>query len=201
MKRKIFFIVLTAIVLYLAWMFYKANTEVLSTFGIMNEKFEEANKAAQNTSDSLKLKVNYTEYVDKVKVVDSVSENLIHHIEVIKNALITNVEDPTDYSKMDSTIEGDAFFFSNGKHSEAGEAFVNEVENYKAELHNLFHEDFSKIIQEIDSKFNYREDIRDWLDYNFKGLPLIATITKLTAMQSDIQQIKQDLFVAVLSKE
>jgi hypothetical protein len=34
----------------------------------------------------------------------------------------------------------------------------------------------------------------DWLDYNYKGFPAIASYTKLTAMQNDVKVTEASMF-------
>lgn len=199
MKKKVVFFIITFFIIIVFLFFRKMNSEVLDAFGIMNEKFEKSNKSVQSNLDSLALKVSYTDYGNKLKTLDSLSENLTKHIKFIKRELVENLEDPSNYSIMDKSTENDKFFFINDDYSSEGYRFINNLESYRYGMKHLFQEDFPETIKKIDSRFNYREDISDWLDYNFKGFPLIAVITKLTSMQSDIQQIKQDLLVDILA--
>ena len=61
-------------------------------------------------------------------------------------------------------------------------------------------ETYKKSIEKLDRLFS-TEDVTDnegkkkpWLDYHFKGFPIIASYTKLTAMQSDIKATETNLF-------
>ena len=101
---------------------------------------------------------------------------------------------------MDKSSQSDRFFFLNDGYSSDGLKFIEEVENYKRGIKNLFEKDFPNVVDGIDSKFNNREDIEDWLEYNFKGFPLVATLTRLTQMQSDIKGVKQDVLFQISSK-
>jgi hypothetical protein len=49
-------------------------------------------------------------------------------------------------------------------------------------------------------KNNETKDIDDWLNYNFKGFPIIATITELTQIQSNINLIKRDFLFEMIKE-
>jgi len=49
-------------------------------------------------------------------------------------------------------------------------------------------------------KNNETKGIDDWFDYNFKGFPIIATITKLTQIQSDIIQVKREILTEMIKE-
>jgi gliding motility-associated protein GldM len=41
----------------------------------------------------------------------------------------------------------------------------------------------------------------DWLDYNFKGYPLIATITKLSQLQADVKTTESDIIAGMFQSD
>ena len=72
-----------------------------------------------------------------------------------------------------------------------------------AELDSDFDEpefNFSGNIDEINNKFNYTQKVlntegnyQDWLEYNYKGFPLIASLAKFSNIQSDIRTVEYNL--------
>jgi len=88
---------------------------------------------------------------------------------------------------------------STNTHSEKGKQFIIKIEAYEDVVRRI-HLKFPN----TDTKsFKLREIIqnKDWLSYNFKGFPLIASYTKLVAMESDIKNKSEVIFNKVLSKK
>jgi len=99
-----------------------------------------------------------------------------------------NMESETmDFSKMDKPSN---LLFEDNR--ARGKAFIYEIELYKKHILSQL-EDFSyKTFNDtVNSSFvTSRIDEKDWLDYEFNDFPIIATYTKLTAMQADIKEIE-----------
>jgi len=204
LKKKIIFIALTILLAFLAWFFYvyikQENTKVLDDFGTMNEKFIENNSSLQKKLDSLTLQVSYTDYKESLEELNLLSEKLNNHIEYIKTQLVLTLENPSDYSKMDETSRSDTFFFTKKGYSSEGQEFVEKVEAYRLGLKILFGEEFPDISESVNSKLNYRDDIDNWLEYNFKEFPLVAVLTRLSSIQTNVDEIKKELLIEVLAQ-
>ncbi len=66
---------------------------------------------------------------------------------------------------------------------------------------------YAEVVKSVNSSFSTdpvanREGIKvDWLDYNHKGYPLVASITKLTALQSDIRKAQADVLNSMVQEK
>lgn len=204
MKRRgvIIFVVLfgLAIATYILFLIRKASQEVLESFGTINEKFEDINYENQVKIDSIQSVIMYSEFKDQFETLERLNQEFSYYIQDLKNQLLTHVEDPTDYSKMDEVNTGNVFFFSSAGYTEKGQEFVNRIETYKTDVKNLFNDLSLDISKDVNGLFNNHQGVDDWLDYNFKDFPLIATVTKLTAMPQDLNNLKQKILTELLSK-
>ena len=66
--------------------------------------------------------------------------------------------------------------------------------------------DFTAIQDDLSNRFNYSEKVvtsegteSPFLNYNFQGFPMIASISKLTKIQSDIRYIENKVLVQILN--
>ncbi len=204
MKKR--FIIIIVVLLGLAFATYilflvkKASNEVLESFGTINEKFEEISTDNQLRLDSIQKVVMYSEYRDTFERLDVLNQDFNFYIANVKTQLLENVSDPKNYSEMEDPSIGDAYFFdSDENYSEKGQEFVNYIKNYKKEVGVIFRNQPVDIDTQLKELFNNRDDIEDWLEYNFKGFPLVATITRLTSMSSELQTLKMSLLNQLLS--
>ena len=65
---------------------------------------------------------------------------------------------------------------------------------------------FSGNIDEINNKFSYTKKVlntegnyQDWLEYNYKGFPLIASLAKFSNIQSDIRTVEYNILNTILN--
>ena len=112
-----------------------------------------------------------------------------------------------DYEKMDGTKIVDELFFLGKGYAPTGQQFVDAIVEFRTDAVTLLRnkdEELSEngneplyagIIASIEEKFDTSEkrvnnkDPLTWLDYNYKGFPLIASITKMSLIQDDISKI------------
>ncbi len=195
--------------IYYVWsLFSSLNTKrVPEAFRIMEEKLQKSNNRLEEiidfekVLDSLRIQTSRTQYEEKAKKLQIVSEDLMSHIKDIKQNLTSKNIAPKDYSKMDSPSNLDSLFFDGSGYSETGKAFVEKIDYYKTTIVALFKDEVPQIREIISNKFNQRNDIDDWLEYNYKGFPLIASLTKLTQMQADVKHIEAEILKHILPKE
>lgn len=165
------------------------SNEVLDVFNELNLKLEESDKETARKLDSLVNSSSNTE----TRLLDSVSNKLLVYIEYIKTEVLISL-DSKDYESMDSPDLLDTYFFEKEQLSEEGIKFKNEIKNYTDILSEVFSSRYPEIIKNVELDFNI-DDLKgkDWLEFNFKGFPQIASLTKLTQMQSDIKSIRKKL--------
>ena len=199
---------------FIAMMALQMSREVLSAFGMVNDKFEAATASVQknNTEVSLQqLKVRaeddptrFKEAYQKAKEINAVTNQFVSEINVSKS-LITDEyrqEDGTlPFESMDKSDVIDKAWFSGDKLTEQGTAFLQNIENYKEQVKAILGVDvtFNNIKSDLDSRFDLN-DVKDkggivkpYLTYNFQGFPAIASLTKLSAMQNDARMIEHDI--------
>ncbi|MEL6811297.1 MAG: gliding motility protein GldM [Bacteroidota bacterium] len=212
---------------FIAMLALNMSKEVLSAFGILNEKIEKANTdtAARNVAfmDGLATKASdepeqYGAVLEKAKEVDAISAELDNYLTALKSEAIKDIEDPKDFEVMDKADFFDRRFFNADKYKPEGQEFVDKINGYRTKMDALFAsieadttlskqitglEDIKKSIDEnfdASGKVNASDGTkRDWLRYHYEGFPLIASLTKLTQFQADVKTTKSELLSKMLS--
>ncbi len=196
--------------IFIAMLAMNMSKEVLQAFGLMDNKLVAANDAAttRNTRsyEDLALKAveqseKYSDENAKAKKIQELSTEYNAYIEGIKEEMKATVDDPTDYQTMDSGKFLDAKFFkgNDGVYQEAGQEFVDRMNNFRTEIGAVMGEGSENIKNDVASRFstdkvtNREGKEIHWLDYNFKGFPLVASITKMTQIQADIKTTESEV--------
>ncbi len=211
MKRSVLIILIVAIVGLITVILVgrSMSNDVLESFSIINEQLEEANRETDVSIDSVLAETSTFLKETRLNMVflDSITSALSGELEDIKKALLTSVSDPDDYERMDSPDAGDTYFFSNEEISENGERFLDHLDGYLNALALHFEEEYPDHVADAKELLSTQpvttSDGREvpWLAYNFKGFPLIASVTKLTQMQADIKSIRSDILSEMLSTD
>jgi len=202
---------------FIAMMALNMSKEVLSAFGLMNERLVDSNESTtvrnQMFLDNLKEKAEqnakqYGELLDKAQKIENLSSGLYQYIEDIKIEMMADVKDPTDYEVMDKSMYLDNKFFKGGDHyTTEGQEFVDKINNFRTEIITLLGESFKDVQTIVNKKFSTGDNgkikdregkNRDWLEYHYKGFPMVASLTKLTQIQSDIKTVQGDILSAML---
>ncbi|MDT0556135.1 hypothetical protein [Patiriisocius hiemis] len=207
MKKSYLVLMVIGLLLALGVMFIlrACNTEVLESFNTLNERMIENNTTRSIEIDSLQEKViSYSIYAERIKKLDSASQELTSYIEDLKNGATRGFND--DFSKMDTSNYFDTLFFNGSTLSEEGLLFVENIKKYKQstkELKKISPQTYQFVLKTFDTRPVKNASGMDveWLEYHFKGFPLIASITKLTQIQSDISFIKQEFLLAALGSD
>lgn len=206
---------------FIAMLALNMSKEVLSAFGLMNEKFEAANKSAQETNagmlQALDKKASedahFSQAATDAKKIAGISNDFFAYLETLKKDATEGQEiDPETkklpYEAMDKGDKIDERWFEGdglspkGKEIEA--RFAKYVSDMKAVLGN--NSKMSSLINEISSKFSTADvkaadgATKKYLDYHFKGFPAIASLTKITAFQNDVKKAEADTYSILLGK-
>ncbi|MCM8569343.1 gliding motility protein GldM [Gramella jeungdoensis] len=201
---------------FIAMMALNMSKEVLTAFGLMNEKLNEtsANYAQRNQAllAGLDMKVEeqpakYTSIKEDADRIHQLSNDLNEYIEGIKEQLRASVDDPTDYETMDKANTMDQMFFQSGRVSPDGQAFVDQIDQYREGVSAILSEDYPAIASKVNLQKDFstaevttRENIKKpWLEYHYQGFPLIASITKLTQLQADIKSTETEILSSMFS--
>jgi gliding motility-associated protein GldM len=190
------------------------SKEVLSAFGLINERFETANNLALTSNQGiladLDLKAQDKPEQYKVpneigKKVDAASTTFYKFVETLKGDFTKDIKREENgklpYETMDNSSKLDESWFSGDGLSAKGKEVVAAVEAYKSAINSAIGSDakFKDILTEFNTKFNTgdvvdREGVKkNNLDYNFKHFPLIASVAKLTAIQNDVNSTENQI--------
>ena len=128
----------------------------------------------------------------------------------------------TDYQTMDKSNDLDELFFDGDNVLELGKKYVNnliihsdlflsiidpiKIKEIEPGFQGTEH-DFSRVKNILDLNFKYQDTIinssgnsQDYLDFNFKGFPKIASLSKFTKLQSDIKELELQMLEALSNK-
>lgn len=207
---------------FIAMLALNMSKEVLSAFGLMNEKFEGANSSAQLSNaemlTSLDAKASeaggeFAAASTTAHKVEVITTNFYDYIAKIKSEVLvgTKVDPQTGklpYEAMDKGDNIDNLWFSPSGYSAKGKEVITTIEKYKSDMKLALGDNkkLSPILSEVDTKFNLsnvknKDGIPvDYLDYHFKGFPAIASLAKLSAWQNDVKKVETDVFNTLLGK-
>tara|TARA_R110002124_G_scaffold99337_1_gene245374 strand:+ start:113205 stop:114764 length:1560 start_codon:yes stop_codon:yes gene_type:complete len=200
---------------FIAMLALNMSKEVLSAFGLLNEKIEKANidTSSRNVAflENLELKASeapeqYSDLLAKAKQVNTASKELDSYIETLKNEAIKGIEDPTDYEVMDKADFFNNRFFNADKYKAEGQEFIDKINEYRTSLSNIIGDSlYPDIKKSINENFSTSEVTNrdgnkvDWLRYNYEGFPLVASLTKLTQVQADVKNTNNELLSKMLA--
>ncbi|MFD0993312.1 type IX secretion system motor protein PorM/GldM [Tenacibaculum geojense] len=199
---------------FLAMMAMSMGKEVLAAFGLMNEKLIDANQRAteqnQKAYQSLALKAaeqakQYGEAKEKTDALKVKANELYAYVDDLKSKMTADVEDKNDYQVMDKSDFLDSYFFEGGTITAKGKEFVSKIDEFrKSALEILGESDIASVVKsrfDTDPVTN-REGLQlNWLNYNYEGFPLIASLTKLTQIQADVKATESDALSTLLRGE
>ena len=197
---------------FIAMLAMNMSKQVLSAFGFMNEKLTASNVSAeqQNAATYANLATKaadqpekYADHNKNAQSVQALSLNFNAHLEKMKDELTAHVEDKTDYETMDSENAGNEYFFKGEELTEAGTAFVSEMNKYRAEVTALLGEDYEDITKKVNTRFDTSDqEIEDgtqpWINNRYEGFPLITTITNLSQIQADVKATENEMLMAMV---
>lgn len=208
--------------IFIAMLALNMSKEVLSAFGLMNEKLTESNEATESRNASFVASLDvkaegqpekYKPLKAKADQIDALAHNFDAYLEELKGNMTAKIDDPTDYEIMDKGDYLDEHFFKGGKINEDGQAFLNHMKDFREGVASILagEKGMESVVKEVNEKFSTeevknRDGIKvDWLDYHYKGFPLVASLTKMTQLQSDIKttesQVLSNMLAGTLSSE
>lgn len=208
---------------FIAMMAMNMSKEVLSAFGLLNERLAEANLSADERNVAflagLDKKVEeqpdiYGPLREKANTVHTLSAEFDTYLASVKSGLESSVNpetmDQKFYEAMDKTDYFDLTFFRGNGYSEAGQEFIDQITNYRTQINELLGSDprFANIVEEVNKKFNTDDVTRQrdgavvpYLNYHYQGFPMVASLTKLTQLQNDVKTINSQILTAMLEGE
>ena len=207
---------------FIAMLALNLSKEVLSAFGILNKKIVESNSLTDSRNESSFLQLSqkakdqpgqYGDKREKVEKIRALSKEFSGYLEGLKMEVTKKFpkdkEGNYPYEKMDKGDLIDRMFFSQEKLSKKGQEFLDKIQNYPAQIKaiggsSIADVEMKKIEKRFETKPVYSEKAgveKTWMEYNYHGFPLIASITKLTQLQADIKTTESDVMTGMFQSD
>ena len=202
--------------IFIAMLALNMSKEVLSAFGLMNEKLEASNAKTTDNNNaflaSLEVKASentekFGPLYEKASQIQKLSSEYYNYLGDLKNRMTEKLEDDQDYEVMDKSDFLDQEFFQGDNYTKEGKDFVGRIDGYRIEVSRILGEDFKEVASTLDSRFSTGENGKatnrdgkkiDWLNNHIKGFPLVASMTKITQLQADIKATEEEALSAML---
>jgi gliding motility-associated protein GldM len=199
--------------IFIAMLALNMSKEVLSAFGLMNAKLTETNDAATVRNNdfftSLEIQAQgqpekFKPLLDQATQVKSLATDLNTFLADLKADMTATVDDPQDYEIMDKGDYLDELWFIGDKLKPEGEEFLNKLATFRDGISEVIGESYPEIANDVQKKFatdpeTTRDGItKEWLDYHYKGFPLVASLTKMTQLQADVKTTESEVMSAML---
>jgi len=201
---------------FIAMLALNMSKEVLSAFGILNKKLVESNGLTTARNDDAfqqlaqKASEQSGQYGDKkvkVEKIRALCKDFYGYVENLKSSSSKefDLNEEGVFEKMDKGDYFDNLFFNGDKVSKEGKEFLNKINNFPLEVKKIggsaiAEEEMNKIMNRFSTaeiKSKKAGATLSWIDYNFKGFPLIASITKLSQLQADIKTTESDIIAGM----
>ena len=206
---------------FIAMLAMNMSKEVLSAFGLINERFEAANASATSTNEQMlqaldtkasEAKGEFIAAAATAHKVQAATKKFYDFVGTLKAEVLKGVEVDKEtgklpYEAMDKADNLDHSWFTGDGYTSRGKEVMSAIEAYKAEMNAaLSDKKYAPILNELNKKFDLSE-VKDkegvkvkYLDYHFKGFPAIASLAKLTAWQNDAKKAESDVISSALGK-
>lgn len=206
--------------IFIAMMALNMSKEVLSAFGMLNERLVESNTAAEarNLSflDNLATKaVEQPEQYGAVKAkadeISALSKTFDSYVQSVKDQMKERSplkpDEYTKYELQDQSDYLDQLLFNGDNLTEVGAGLVQHINDYREGVLGILGDDprYEAIVKDINRKFETNTVTRqdgvdvDWIRYQFEGFPMIASETKMTQMQNDVKATQSEILQAMLA--
>ncbi|NBU80719.1 MAG: gliding motility protein GldM [Flavobacteriaceae bacterium] len=207
---------------FIAMLALNMSKEVLSAFGILNNKIESSNSITDTRNESSflqlqqKAKDQPLQYGDKKAKVDKIRalcKEFSDYIEGIKTEITKpfpkDKEGNYPCEQMDKSDAIDNMFYTGDKESKKGKEFVEKIKSFAGKIKAIGGSSIAEVeMKKIEKRFAtddvYSEKAEaklSWLDYNYHHFPLIASVTKLTQLQADIKTTESDIMEGMFKSD
>lgn len=206
---------------FIAMLALNMSKEVLSAFGLMNERLTEANTSAAERNSAylanlaLKAEENQARFAEtktKADQIAQISDEFTNYLQSIKDELKGTVKEDdmatNNFEVMDKPDHLNTKFFRGTNLTEEGQEFKDRINKYREDVLAIIGDDYPAIKADLVKKFNTDDVERkrdgktvEWLSYHYEGFPMIASMTKLTQMQADVKATNSEIFSRMLEGE
>ncbi|MCP4483601.1 MAG: gliding motility protein GldM [Flavobacteriaceae bacterium] len=204
---------------FIAMLALNMSKEVLSAFGLLEEKITQSNESTDVRNDAfmanLAVKASdepqtYAELNEKAKQINTLSNTLDNYIEEIKTGMMKTVkpDQQDNYEVQDKPDFLDTKFFKGDKLSKDGLLFESNMLSYRDGIIDILGDDYPVISKSVNEQFGMQEESPrgkkvkvNALKFHFEGFPMIASKTKLTQIQSNIKTIQNEILSSMMRGE
>ena len=205
---------------FIAMLAMNMTKEVLTAFGLMNEKFETANKEASTTNQAMlqaldakaiEAKGEFEKAAITAHKVEAATKKFDAFVATAKTQVLVGVESEGGkfpYESMDKADNLDNGWFVGEGYTNEGKKVMTALETYKSEMASALgtEKKYSSILNQVNKSFDL-SDVPNkegkkikYLEYHFKGFPAIASLAKLSMWQNDAKKAESDVIAAALGK-
>ncbi|WP_445954773.1 type IX secretion system motor protein PorM/GldM [Yeosuana sp.] len=200
--------------IFIAMLALNMSKEVLSAFGLMNEKLTESNEAASDRNATfmagLEQKASeqpakYESLKAKASQIKQLANDFNSYLEDLKSKMTAKIKDPTDYEIMDKGDYLDEHFFKGDAIKPDGKEYLAQIAKFRNGVAEVLKDnpEMATVVKDVQAKFATDAVKRGagtvgWLDHNYKGFPLVASLTKMTQIQSDIKTTESEVMSTML---
>ncbi|MFM9826125.1 gliding motility protein GldM [Flavobacterium sp.] len=207
---------------FIAMLALNMSKEVLAGFGILNLKIIESNSITDGRNEasfeqlSQKAVDQPGQYGEKKLIVEKIrkiSKEYCDYLESIKTDITRKTEKDAqgnfNYEQMDKGDLVDRLFFKGERTSKEGKEFLERIKNFPGQIKVIAGSKLPEVeIDKIEKRFatnpvKKKDEIipEPWINYNYKGYPLIATVTKLTQLQADVKATESDVMASMFQSD
>jgi gliding motility-associated protein GldM len=204
--------------IFIAMLAMQMDKKVLSSFGFMKEKIEDANIASStnisNILSSLETKASdqpekFADVNIKAKQINKLSNDLFNYLSSVKDSILLNTEeeDKNNYESMSGGDRLDEMFFKGEGLTSQGEQYVSTINNYRDNLLSILGSDANPdLIININKRFNTdpepagEEGTKDipWIRSRYEGMPMITSLANMTQIQGDVKNTEAEIYTNLL---
>jgi gliding motility-associated protein GldM len=200
--------------IFIAMLALNMSKEVLSAFGLMNEKLVESNEAATERNSlffagleqqAIDQPEKYEPLKNQAAQISSLADDFNSYLADLKTQMTAKLDDPKDYEIMDKGDFLDNEFFKGDKLKPEGEKFLAQITKFREGVVGVIGTEYPSIAKDVKEKFatepvkNRDGNVIQWLDYHYKGFPLVASLTKMTQLQADIKGTESEVLSSMLA--
>jgi gliding motility-associated protein GldM len=207
---------------FIAMLALNMSKEVLAGFGILNLKIIESNSITDDRNEksfdqlAQKAQEQPGQYGEKKLIVEKIrkiSKEYCDYLEGIKTNITRKTEKDAqgnfNYEQMDKGDLVDRLFFEGDKTSKEGKEFLEKIRSYPSQIKEIAGSKLPEVeIKKIEKRFatnpvKKKDEVmpEPWINYNYKGYPLIASVTKLTQLQADVKATESDVMASMFQSD
>lgn len=195
---------------FIAMLALNMSKEVLQAFGDVNNSLEANTKQTVKRNSELLagLADKAQEQPEKYGVlkqqadkIEQAGDDLVDYINKLKKDLVVGIERTEDgelkYKNMDRAETLNQMFFANDKLTKRAKEFVSKIDTFRESALVAANNEMLK--NDINAKFDTSPikvkdgGKRPWVNNEFEGFPLIASITKMTNIQANAKQTESEI--------